>query len=194
MPKLTGIFDRFSNISQVKTDQVFRHIKNTPKVAYVDNFLGNRWLYPQTIPETAAEMMIDRAILTELVRLNISFFYNQTTKKVTIPVEVSSRFQPMVDLLAAMIDGLSLEGLNRVEIIEEDGRILTGSIWKPINVPLEAKVSLKIGQKTLSLVVGQLTIIPVAESAVSISFLGQNETQATGGQLGVVIDLRRKPI
>lgn len=186
MPRLPGIFDQFQNLSQITPQSLQPYISQHISFQVVENYLANRFLYPQVIPLTAQEMEIDLSILSEAVRLNPSFFYNKTIKQITIPADFELHFKPTLALINALCKTLELGLITKIAVRKVDGTNLTGSVVRIISKSNVVKI--ETPNKPLNLKVG-LTSIPLPQKIATFKLNG-TELIVYGGELGVIFDIR----
>lgn len=215
----TAIFDAGHKLlsENYKASEVGSYLTFGIGETELENHLANRSLHPQTIPETKPEVEIDEAIIrvgfakaaevlpaASNILLTGSFFASQAD---------FSRFALMVlDILPAgkvteaLVDKASFavswgaaitkyrELVNfEVNFVEKMGSFLS--------LGGAGKVSLDYGLKNvqeISVAKSEIAMIPAsAEQKVQMSFLVDKEirkVEAAGGNFGLIIDARPKPL
>ena len=138
MPKLTGIFASFPDLERIPPEDIARWLKPNPGLELIGNYLGNRLLYPETIPVTQTDLAVELAILREVVRRHPEKF--QTPGKIFISNQLAERIGSLLDLTLALIDVLQPKGT--VEILLEGksvGFATLGFPRDPIQIELMGK-------------------------------------------------------
>lgn len=191
MSKLSGIFDQFHNLLNIPPEDINQWLKKRIDPLYLENYLANRITYPQTIPTSREEMGIDLAILKEVVKRHSERFLKKEDSMV-IPADILNRFQPEYLVVAAFIDGLNLDHTTKIFI--DSGKLLklAGSIVYPIVAPEQDPVLVSVNNTAFSLKPNTLTLIPIMDSKVKVSINEGPQTLASGGELGLFLDLRKK--
>lgn len=190
MSKLSGIFERFTNLDQLNAELVVRWLPFKAKPVDIENIIANRRLYPQAIPVSVQEMEVDLAILREAIRLNPHLVYNHNLRKISITEDFVVRFTPLNALITAIIDGLDLEGVNQLLIRKPDASTSSGSIIIPTELPKSGNVTIEIDQSSKEYALDTIAAIPLTGSGHEVK-IGKHSYQAHGGDLGVLVDLRR---
>lgn len=193
MPHLSGVFDQFPDLEKANIDQLLAWMSKKPEKYALMNFLGNRVLYPQTIPINQSDLEIDFAILRAAIRLRPGLVFQPQANKIIIPKMFADRFPPTRTLVLSIIEGISPKGIHFIYIKDGAQLKIIGSIIGPTNpqklsvdgktVPLSAgKIKQAVPLNTISVV-----DLPVSEASI---ILGNEEFKALGGDIGVIIDLR----
>lgn len=211
MPKLAGLFDSFDNLDQIKTEDIARWLKPQPQISYIENYLAQRILYPQTVPTGASDMKIDLAILREALRSNTILgdkpFVNVTLRKILIPSRLLNFIPDLPTLTWAFVDGLLFdrsrgdffEDLWTVEVRGDIDEVV-GSILRPQFKGEGGMLQLTVEGKTYQVKVGTLMVIPCSPKRCEASFsfkdgkfLGKKDLaiEVYGGRLGLIIDGRK---
>lgn len=198
MPKLTGIFEQFRDLDKIPTQDISVWTKERSQLTILENYLGNRILYPQTIPVTALDMDIDYAILLEAARRQPELFFNPVQRKIMLSQEYFVRFPPLQKLLTSLITVLKPKGINTVFL--SNGRLVTqvGSVIgvmallgdKAAEFKDQETVTIMVNQKAALFKFGQIYIIPTNDRHNVIKIDGQNEIMVPGGEVGIFLDLR----
>lgn len=218
MAKLPGLFDGFDNLDQIKTEDIARWLKPQPDPIYIENYLAQRILYPQTVPMTQSDMKLDLAILREALRmltpkdkttpmLGYNPFINITLRKILIPSKFLEFMPDLPNLTWTFVDGLLLdrkkkdffEDLWTVELVGDTNEVI-GSIIQPEFKDHKGELQLAILGKTYMIRAGTLIVIPCPPKRCQVSFkfkqgkiLGKQdlEVEVYGGKLGLMIDGRK---
>ncbi|MBI2338558.1 hypothetical protein HYU95_05240 [Candidatus Daviesbacteria bacterium] len=205
-----GLFESFDNLDKISAEAIASWLKPVPSLDFIDNYLVNRILYPQTIPQTERDMQLDLAILREAVKLNSpksgeSPFLNPALRKLLIPVKFLNFVPDLASLTWAFIDALFL-GRHKKDwfddlwtiVVTDDVDELVGSIILP-QFEDGGSMKLKLMDKNYEIKKGNLSVIPCPKARCEISYKLQggkvlnkdeNAVEVHGGKLGLVIDGR----
>lgn len=191
MPKLTGVFSRFTDLEELNVEGINYWLKVKENPFYLENYIGNRILYSQAIPVSLRDLEIDLAILREYLRGHPEIVYNAKTKKMFIQEELEMRFPPLQKLIGAVLDVLILEGttpiiIHRIDgVVEVVGTIISHTPQK------EGFTDVNINGQILKLETETVTILPNKEQHVVVQIGDEPTFNVSGGTLGVVVDLRK---
>lgn len=216
-----GLFDSFDNLNQISAEAVASWLKNAPELTYLANYLANRILYPQALPQTEYQMQIDLAILREALKLNSpppdsqktnpllggNPFLNVTLRKVLIPVKFLNLAPDLISLVWVFIDALLLNRKKEdwfgdlwTVVLTDDTDEVIGSIILP-QFGQKGVMELILMDKKYKILRGSLTAISCLRDRCQITYklqdgsiLGKTEDtlEVSGGKLGLIIDGRSK--
>lgn len=218
MSHLSGIFDIFDNLDQIKVENIARWLRPQPQLLYIENYLAQRILYPQTIPITETDLKIDLAILREIIRmtgpkksdsqpmLGDNPFLNKTLRKVLIPSHFLDFVPDITTLVWTFVDALllgrekedSFEDLWTVILTGETDEVV-GTILLPEFVNQKSVMQLLVLGQNFEIRPGMFMVIPCPKQRCEISFnlkqgkiLGKEDlaVEVYGGRLGLMIDGR----
>lgn len=206
MPGQVGLFDSFDNLDQVSAEAIISWLKPIPQLTYIENYLANKILYPQTLPQTDYEMQIDLAILREVLRLDDNPFLNIALRKVMIPARFL-QFVPTLEILTSVFIDAFLLNRQKGDLFEDLWTIvLTDNIYETVGSVLLPQfagtggvMSLSLLGKTYKIRQGILTVIPCTRERCEIAYklqkgkvLGKTEDaiEVYGGKLGLIVDGR----
>lgn len=193
MPHLSGVFDQFPGLERVSIEQLLAWISQKPDVHIVVNFLGNRILYPQTIPLTKEEMELDFALLKAGIRLKPSLVFQPQTNKIVIPKLFVERFLPLKTMVLSIIEGINPKGVHLIYYKDGSQLKILGSVISPLNpqkLSSDGKtVNVTIGKQIQTLPLNAISVIKPSVADAKI-LLGNEEFKAPGGAVGLVVDLR----
>lgn len=205
MSKLTGIFETFHNLEAIPTQNFLHWLQSHPNPLLVENFLANRMLYPQAVPEQVTDLDWDMAILREALRTSHEFI-DLKTLKIFIPESLFARVPDLSKLAWIFIDAYLIgwvvknPGKNvwTVVLRRSEGDETLGSVIIPEFQGNDSSMNLTIRNKNTQVKKGQLSVIPCAEeckfnfSVNNGSVLGvtQGLMRVPGGKLGLVVDGR----
>ncbi len=191
MPKLTGIFSGFKDLEKLNAEDLNRWLKLKENPFYLENYIGNRILYPQAIPISLRDLEIDLAILREYLRRHPEIIYNPKIKKMLIPEELEMRFPPLQKLIGAILDVVAPEGPTPVIIQGVNGVIdLVGTIISHTPTKI-GFTDVNINGQILKLESDTVTILPNREQQIVVQIGVLPPVNLAGGSLGIVIDLRK---
>lgn len=220
MPKVSGIFEYFTNLEKVAVEDVLSRMKHQINSILVQNFVANRILYPQAIPVSETDLELDLAILRESLILDkigyiggrnnpakekISFI-DEITHKLYIPESFIYRIPNISQLVWAFIDAYLL-GRSQKNISESVWTIvrtgetteILGTVLLPSFEHSDGVMDVSLDQRSVSITSGSLTVIPCTTNRCHLqykmnggSLLGKSEgmMEIVGGKLGLVIDGR----
>lgn len=219
MPALPGLFDSFDNLDAIKTEDIARWLKPQPQLTFIENYLAQRILYPQTVPITSQDMNLDLAILREAIRssahgdkksimLGDNPFINFTLRKILIPGKFLNFVKDLPTITWVFIDALLserkeadfFEDLWTVVVTGETDEIV-GSILLPKFKDKSSVIQLGVAEKVYKIGAGTLSVVPCSKQRCEITFkissgkmLGKNQltVEVYGGRLGLVIDGRKE--
>lgn len=167
----------------------------------LENKLGNRILYPQTIPVSLEDLKLDLGLLKQILDSQPQNYYNQHLKRLYIPEEFLAMFPDLQELILLFIDIFNPSGITSILAKGEHlGPKNLGTLIKPKIVSKNGQINIWVKDKKYQVRVGDLTVIPVASQKVDIKFeskdaelLGKKVTtvEIFGGQLGLIIDGRK---
>ena len=193
MPHLSGVFDEFPDLDKIHVDQLMAWISQKPEVHFLVNSLGNRILYPQTIPLTKTELEIDFAILRVGIRLKPSLVFQPQTNKIVIPKLFVDRFPPLKSIVLSIIEGINPKGTHFIYIKEKPQLKLIGSVVSPPNPQKLSRngttVTFSSGKINKQMPLNSISLVelPLSETIIT---LGDEEFKVSGGEVGVMVDLR----
>lgn len=205
MPKLTGVFENFRDLEAVTAQNILRWISAHPNPITVENFVANRIIYPQVVPESMADLELDMAILREAIRTSHEFV-DLKNLRIFIPETLFSRIPDLTKLVWVFVDAYLIgwndknPGKNvwTVVLKRSQGEEILGSVIMPEFHAKNSCINLTIRSKNIQVKKGQLSVVPCA-SQCKFSFslsnglvlgMQQGLLQVPGGKLGLMIDGR----
>lgn len=207
MAKVGGIYDSFSDLEELPIDNIVSKLDRKEDPVILENELGNRILYPQTVPLTNLGLDFDLAVLESVLggmgkkMCNItSCGYSPHSNKIYIPEGFLERLPKPLDIVKVFIDALKPSGVVTLyQRSEKTGNKILGTVLRPKLTTSLGEVSLLVSGKKYQNKIGGLTIIPAPLNRYDIRFesreatlLGKNQlaTEVAGGALGIVLDAR----
>ncbi len=185
------------DLDQIPAIVVNPRVKNKGQSESLENFIGNRVLYPQTISASFEDMEIDFAILKESIRRDPGLFFNSISKKIILPSDFISRFPPVSKLITVVVQVLVLPGVTMVYIKKNISIILVGSIINIRKLPIFSKlikdqvlIDLMVGDIATKARLNEIIILPLKEHHIKVKISNSEEIFVAGGELGLVLDLR----
>lgn len=191
MPKLTGVFELFDNLDKISPNSLNNWLKNREEPHYLQNFVGNRILYPQIVPTTKREMDLDFALLGEAVKLNRQLFFDEQSKRVIIPEVFLSRFPNLPRLGVVMVEGISPQGESTIYLKTKSGHQFLGTVIAPTLISSDGPMQITINSKVSNVSLGSLVVFPITSPKVRVKIDALAEIEVSGGELGLIIDLRK---
>lgn len=192
MSRLSGIFEQFRHLDQISISDINQWLNPKIDLIILENFIGNRIIYPQTLPITKKELEIDLAILREAIKRQPEILYQQNEKKFIIPESFQLRFASLESLIKALVEVLNPPDVTQIFLKKEkDTNYLVGSVLKKVPISTELIVSVSVNNQTLGLRNGMVSVLPFKDQHLLVKVENQIEDLAAGGDLGLVIDLRR---
>lgn len=211
MPTSVGLLDSFDNLDQLSIEAIASWLKPVPQLSYLEDYLANKILYPQTIPQMERDMQIDLAILREALKASSpkqgeSPFLNVALRKLLIPARLLSFVPDLASLTGAFIDAFFLDRKRKewfedlwTIVVMDDIDEVVGSVMLPQFDTAGGVMRLKIMSKNYEIKKGSLMLIPCPKERCEIAYrlqagkvLGKTENaiEVYGGKLGLVIDGR----
>ncbi|MCL5784584.1 MAG: glutamate mutase L [Patescibacteria group bacterium] len=211
MPTPIGLFDSFDNLDQLSLEAIAAWLKPVPQLDYLEDYLANRILYPQTIPQTERDMQIDLAILREALKASSpkpgeNPFLNVALRKLLIPAKLLNFVPDLASLTWAFIDAFFLDHQRKewVEdlwtiVLMDDIDEVVGSVMLPHFDNTGGVMRVILMNKNYEIRKGNLMLIPCPRERCEIAYklmagkvLGKTENaiEVYGGKLGLVVDGR----
>jgi hypothetical protein len=201
MPRLKGLFDNFQKLDSLQVEGVKNWLNRREDPALFENELGNRIVYPQTVPVTQENLIFDLAILREALKLQPEDYYNQNFHRLYIPENFLNFIPDIHKLVLAFIDTFDPWGVTTIFLRSERlGTMTLGTLIRPEIISDTGWIDLWVYGKKYEVPVGSITFIPAANNKIDIKFesgaaklFEKNQTVAEviGGQLGVIVDTRK---
>lgn len=219
MPAVSfGLFDVFDNLDSISAEAIALWLKPVPEFSRIENYLANKILYPQTLPQTEYEMQIDLGILREALRMNApeggnallgnNPFINVTLRKILIPQKFLE-FVPNVSVLAMVFIDAFLTSTPKKDffadlwtiVLTDDADEVVGSLILPEFDQSSGRMNLSVSGKDYLIRPGSFNIIPCSKERCEIIYkikngkmLGKSENavEVAGGSLGLLVDGRKR--
>lgn len=215
-----GLFDSFDNLDIILAEDIAAWLKPAPQLDQLENYLANRILYPQVLPQTETDMQIDLGILREALKLNgpnpvltktnallgDNPFLNITLRKLLIPVEFVNFVPNLASLVQVFIDAFLLDRKRQdffedlwTIVLTDDTDEIAGSVILPQFESSGGLLDLKLLGLNYQIRQGNLAIIPCPKQRCEIAYniqngkvLGKTESaiEVAGGKLGLIVDGR----
>lgn len=201
MSNLTGVFRKFKDLDQIPPFVINPKVKNKRQLEALENLIGNRILYPQTVSVSVEDMEIDFAVLRESIKRDPGLFFNNINKKIILTSDFISRFPPSSKLITTIVQVLVLPEVTTVYMKKNIGIVLAGSIINIRKLPVFKKlqkdqtlIDLMTGNISTKARLGEIVILPLKERHINIKIGSSEEILAVGGELGLVLDLRLEEV
>lgn len=192
MAKLTGIFEEFKELERVPVEEVKKWLKFKVEPHNLENFIANRVLYPQSVPVTHEDLMIDLAILREIINREPSRVFNGVLNRLTIPGELIGRFGDLKKIVSVILDVTRLKNITQVFLKTNNAVIPIGSIYTPVGLSPLPTIGVYLDGKFTKLKMGDLAFVTVPQKHIRVRIANLSEILVAGGTLGLVIDLRNR--
>ncbi len=216
---LPSLFDIFDNLDQISPEAITTWLKPVPDLNYLENYLANKVLYPEALPQTEYDMQIDLSILREAIKINgpkgtpkinallgDNPFLNITLRKILIPSKFLNFVPDLKVLVICFIDAL-LPDRKKSDFFQDlwtivltDGaEEVVGSVLLPQFEAGSGSMRLNLQNKAYEIRPRNLTIIPCPSDRCEIAYklqggklLGKADSavEVYGGKLGLIIDVR----
>lgn len=190
MPKLTGIFEDLTGLDSLSIIEVNRFLTDKEHVYVLENYLGNRILYPQTVPIGKRDMEIDLAILCAYMHTHQELFHIAGLKRIMIPEKIELRFPPLANLIFYFPEIFNLSEVEELAIKKESSQVMVaGTIITPRTKNSEiAKLSeIKINGQTVKLDPHGMTYFDSNKNSNEIELPTKTLT-VSGGKIGLIIN------
>ncbi|EKD91215.1 MAG: hypothetical protein ACD_30C00039G0022 [uncultured bacterium] len=192
MPRLSGVFDIFADLERIPISDIASWLKQRGDLHTLQNSIGNRLLYPQVVPLTKEDLNIDLAILREAVFRQPEKIYSPKEQKIVIPENFLTRFPPLINLVIALLQALNPQGITTLNIKNIGVTKLIGSSVAPPFNGVVDNLSLEVnGTNIGQLKPGGVMLFPYKDKHLRIKIGQSLEGIAPGGDLGLIIDLRK---
>lgn len=191
MPKLSGIFVDLPEIDKIPISDIHQWVKTRGQIQSLEDFIGNRVLYPQTVAMTVADLEVDLAILAESVRRNPEIVYDKVSKKLNITESMAMRFPPLQKLIMVLSRVIKFETMvTPIVVVGQKTSKLVGSLVAPPQDALKVQTSMTVEGKDFSPKLGSVSVIHSQNKNINIQIGNLGGIVASCGQLGVLVDLR----
>lgn len=204
MPKLKGLTSLLPPMDNMPTEDMRAWLKRRDTPQILENELGNRLLYPFSVPVSSESMMLDLAIIRESLKIEPQKYFSRNFGRLYIPDQLIPFFPNLQNLVWIFIDVLNPIGLVTVYAKSEQmGSKNLGTIITPIILGSSGAVDLSIDGRQFRIKFGSMVTIPTEGRRVVIKFESKNATlqgkntlsaEVFGGPLGLMIDARIKSV
>ncbi len=207
MPKIRGFFDNFAHSDEIPPEKVLKWLGPKATLPVVTNYLGNRFLYPQTVAQTQKELLIDLALLREVIALNPQSYFEPVTHRIFIPEEALTFFPNPIKLVMAFVDVLPLSGITTIwgkgAKLGSLGTVITPD-KAPAGKTFQLNISSEQGEikpQSLEFKTGSVIDIPVYCQKLTLHFSSKEvslhsehnlKTEIPCGLAGIIVDGRVK--
>lgn len=184
MPKLSGVFEELQGLGKLVPQDILKKVEDKSEASSLENFIGNRLLYPQTVSVSVQDQKTDFAILKAYILKNPNFFY-PSGGKVTISKEFFERFPPPVKLVTLIVRSINFSEQALLVRKEESGEDIIGTFVPWPTQEKDPQVFLD-GQK-IQLKKNSLSKINTDPKQYELK-IGENFIKSVwGGEIGIII-------
>lgn len=181
------------NLDRIPIGDIARWVK-LKQVKPVENFIGNRILYPQTVSTTQQELEVDFAIMRESLKINYGIFLNSVSNKLVLNSSFISRFPPLNRFIKVLAESIQLSETTTVFVRNRVGVVPAGTIINIRKMPnydklLSKGFDVQVDGKIVKADLGKINILPLKEHHIRIK-IGGVEKIVTGGEIGLILDFR----
>lgn len=200
MPRLKSLLEYFPQLESIPSEKVMLWLKDQGSRQLLENVMGNIILYPQVIPTTEKEMLLEKALLKEALKLQPQTYYNPRLNKLFIDEALLERFPDTFGVMEAFVDALQPRGLVSLVLRSENiGSRNAGTLLRPQILKPEGEVNIWVGDQRHDIKIGSLKMISCSFNHLTIRFESEVAkimdhhkmvAEVAGGKLGVVVDTR----
>ncbi len=200
MPAVKGLFDYSLRFEGIEVEDLQKWLRTPEDRTILENRLGNRILYSQTIPQNQKDLLFDFAIIRKIIEQNQARLYNKNLKRIDIPEAFCEHFPDLQKLAGVFIDAISPGGITTFSIkLNQFGRKQIGTYIRPENLQAGGLLIISVKNQQYQIKTGNLVVIPVPQSRVDITFTSTTakltgkkilSIQVVGGPLGLIVDAR----
>lgn len=191
MPKLSGVFEIFKNLEKIPPENLNNWLKIKQEVHILQNFVGNRVLYPQVVPLNAVDMSLDIALLIEAIKLDKSAFLDEEGKKILIPKDLYGRFPNLSQLALTFIQALDPIGVWTINLKSPEEEVLLGTVIAPSVLTSDGPMKVVVNGREYQSALGQISIYPNQDHHLEVIVDSLDKVLVSGGDVGLLIDLRK---
>lgn len=191
MPKLSGVFEIFKNLEKIPPENLNNWLKVKQEVHILQNFIGNRILYPQVVPLTSVDMSLDVALLIEAIRLDKNTFLDDDGKKIFIPKGLYGRFPNLSQLALTFIQALDPVGVWTLNLKSPEEEVLLGTVIAPSVLTSDGPMKVIINGKEYQAALGQISVFPNQDHHLEVVVDSLDQILVSGGDVGLLVDLRK---
>ncbi len=180
------------NLEDLDPQAVSKWIKFQVEKIPLENHIANRLLFPGSLPITKQDLQIDLAIFREAIRQDPSSIYDKFGNKIIIDQRLIERFGPLRKVLLAIMDVLVIKNITTISVKKDTFTDIVGTIIVPQTVFKTKVVPVWLDDQQFDLRIGFLSLLGSDKKKIKIKIDGGEQFLASGGELGVAIDLRSK--
>ncbi len=193
MPQITGAFSLFPDLDSITAAEISALSSEPLEHHFIENYLGNRILHPQSVATNKQELDLDFYILSIAIKKHPEVLLNAAQNRIIIPEIVMYHFPPLTRLIAVVLLDTPASKVTDLWLKGETDQKLLGSciprqLINQLNISGELKLTVQNQEKNL--IPNQLNLIPIQEKQVKIVLNQTQNLTAVGGSLGIFVDLR----
>lgn len=193
MPKLTGIFANLEDLDKIPISDVDQWVKSKGHIRSLEDYVGNRILYPETVAVTKIDLEADLAIFVEAIKRSPDKVYDKVSKSLFLQDTVVARFPPLLNLVTAVSRVIAFETIVTPIILRSQKvNKLVGSLITPPLSTVSSQTTFVIEGKVVKPRIGAVSVIHSSNKNINVKIGNLGDVLVPCGQLGVIIDLRGK--
>lgn len=185
MSILPRVLSIYNYLNQISIGDVNRFLKIQVNPRNLQNIINNKVLYPGSLATTKTELEINLAIIAAIISKYPETLYKQN--QLLITTDLLEFFPSLEDFLEAIIPALNLKEVTKVLVKRNEVEVV-GCIVRP---DLDLSVDkIWLNGETLQVKKNQINFLS-AKAKAQIVEIGENQFEVVGGNLGIVVDLRK---
>ncbi len=181
-----SIFELCLDLESSDLESILLTLKVKPEIHFLENFLANRLLYPQTVATTKQEISLDFAMVKQAIKKRPQKIYDPNLKKIVLPKGINY-FGNLKKSLPSILEILNLDTV--VPIFLET--TLIGTIITLVKNN-KGSLELLLNDQVYQLKPNSLSLIETTDKSAHIKLQGFPELIVPGGEFGIAIDARER--
>lgn len=187
MPHLSGVFEHFKELSQITAPEIIKYLTLKIDIQDLENIVGNKILYPQTIPVSKKEEEIELAILSTVLHRTPTTIVIRD--RIVLKDELINHFPHLDKLIVAVVRAINVPDIIPIFVKKNGDNMRAGTV-----IRLSKAGSIHVNGKTLKIPEDKITVIPFPNQSLLIDIPNSPPIQAIGGVIGLVFDSREKDV
>lgn len=190
MAKLAGIFDLFPDLDKIPKEDIYLFLQSKIEIHTLENTIGNKILYPQSVPVTKEDLNLDLSILKAALKNYPHAFYNPKSTQILIPESFIGRYPTLSTVALAFVEAVHPPGVLTIFVKSKGKNIQLGTVITLALNTKDQKVLSLLNKKMITLISGTINQVAFKESSGTLKIDSQPEMSIQGGEIGIIIDLR----